>query len=96
MHAIKFKCPTCGARHERGYFNATDTFRCLRCGYVGQQNAHPEAPPDEPSYSAQMVVSHHSPGWHPDPEIEAGLVDEVIQNGIWNQAHGLPAGPFEP
>lgn len=95
--SIKFKCPRCGARHQRGYYmGQTDTFRCLGCGHVGQENAHPEASPCEASRSAQMVVKAHSPGFHPDPEIEAGVVDEILEAQAWNVAHGLPAGPFAP
>lgn len=35
MAEILFGCPTCGARHTRGFLNGVDVFRCLRCGYVG-------------------------------------------------------------
>ncbi len=35
MGEILFECPTCGARHRRGFLNGVDVFRCLRCGYVG-------------------------------------------------------------
>lgn len=40
---IHFKCPveTCGVEHDRGYIDGVDTFRCLRCGYVGH-GFHPE------------------------------------------------------
>jgi uncharacterized protein CbrC (UPF0167 family) len=32
-----FICPECGSQHDRGWFppGAVDSFRCLRCGYVG-------------------------------------------------------------
>ena len=33
--AVHFTCPSCHAKHDRGYVNGTDTFRCLGCGYVG-------------------------------------------------------------
>lgn len=32
---IQFECPTCGARHQRGFVDGVDTFRCLHCGYLG-------------------------------------------------------------
>lgn len=34
---IRFKCPDCGARHNRGYFNSVGFFRCLKCGYLGRK-----------------------------------------------------------
>jgi rubredoxin len=70
---IKFDCPKCGARHERGYHMAPDSgiFRCLGCGYVGH-------------------------GHHPDPEIDAAIDVEIIENQAWNRAHGLPEGPRAP
>lgn len=43
---IEFTCPTCGAQHNRGYVNGVDTFRCLKCGYVGPRdvNTAPSSP----------------------------------------------------
>lgn len=38
---IRFECPRCGTAHERGYINGVDTFRCLRCGYIGH-GFHPD------------------------------------------------------
>jgi rubredoxin len=38
---IHFECPRCKATHDRGYFDGVDTFRCLRCGYVGH-GFHPD------------------------------------------------------
>ena len=32
---IQFTCPKCSRRHDRGYLNGVDVFRCLHCGYVG-------------------------------------------------------------
>jgi len=32
---VRFKCPTCGAEHTRGYFARVGSFRCLQCGYMG-------------------------------------------------------------
>ena len=40
--AIHFTCPSCGARHARGWVNGVDTFRCLKCGYQGH-GFHPDA-----------------------------------------------------
>jgi Zn ribbon nucleic-acid-binding protein len=33
--SIQFVCPTCEARHDRGFVNGVNVFRCLRCGYTG-------------------------------------------------------------
>jgi len=33
--AIHFTCPACGRKHDRGWFNGVDVFRCLHCDYVG-------------------------------------------------------------
>ena len=41
MATIKFECPCCKARHERGYVDGVSLFRCLRCGYVGHGH-HPD------------------------------------------------------
>ncbi len=38
---IRFKCPTCGAEHTRGFVDGVDTFRCLACGYQGH-GFHPD------------------------------------------------------
>jgi len=38
---IRFKCPDCGARHDRGYLNGVDIFRCLHCGYTGPEGLEP-------------------------------------------------------
>jgi rubredoxin len=38
---IHFTCPSCDAKHDRGYVNGVDAFRCLRCGYVGH-GLHPD------------------------------------------------------
>jgi hypothetical protein len=41
--AIHFICPSCGAKHERGYVDGVSTFRCLSCGYLGHGfHADPE------------------------------------------------------
>lgn len=32
---IEFECPACGARHQRGFVDGVNTFRCLGCGYQG-------------------------------------------------------------
>lgn len=39
--SVHFTCPSCGAAHDRGYVDGADTFRCLRCGYVGH-GFHPD------------------------------------------------------
>jgi len=33
--AVHFVCPQCKSKHNRGYVDGVDTFRCLRCGYAG-------------------------------------------------------------
>lgn len=35
LPAIRFRCPTCEAEHDRGFVDGVDTFRCLNCGYNG-------------------------------------------------------------
>lgn len=30
-----WKCPDCGASHQRGWFGTVGSHRCLRCGYAG-------------------------------------------------------------
>lgn len=30
-----WKCPDCGACHDRGHFMSIGNHRCLRCGYSG-------------------------------------------------------------
>jgi len=42
---IRFKCPSCGARHERGYVDGVSLFRCLHCGYQGTKNADEDFDP---------------------------------------------------
>lgn len=32
---IHFECPSCSARHDRGFIDGVCVFRCLRCGYQG-------------------------------------------------------------
>jgi rubredoxin len=31
----RWKCPSCGAEHERGHFMTIGIHRCLGCGYAG-------------------------------------------------------------
>jgi len=38
---IHFTCPSCDAKHDRGYVNGVDVFRCLHCGYSGH-GFHPD------------------------------------------------------
>lgn len=45
---IHFRCPNCGAEHDRGFFGK-DSFRCLRCGYQGH-GLHPDRDIDEECY----------------------------------------------
>lgn len=44
---VRFKCPDCGARHDRGYLNGVDIFRCLNCGYLGREGLELEPPKSE-------------------------------------------------
>ena len=37
---IHFRCPDCGAGHDRGYVDGFSLFRCLGCGYSGH-GLHP-------------------------------------------------------
>jgi predicted RNA-binding Zn-ribbon protein involved in translation (DUF1610 family) len=32
---LHFRCPQCGAEHDRGWINGVSMFRCLGCGYTG-------------------------------------------------------------
>jgi Zn ribbon nucleic-acid-binding protein len=34
-NCIHFTCPSCGAKHDRGYVNGVDRFECTKCGYGG-------------------------------------------------------------
>lgn len=45
MEPIKFTCPACAARHNRGHVDGVDLFRCMRCGYVGKKNAYVPSEP---------------------------------------------------
>ena len=38
---ILFCCPSCNAKHSRGFLDYVCLFRCLRCGYQGH-GFHPE------------------------------------------------------
>lgn len=48
---IKFQCPRCEARHERGYLDGVSLFRCLGCGYQGH-GFHPD-----PEIDAAVMAS---------------------------------------
>jgi rubredoxin len=37
----RFVCPSCGDSHGRGPVNGVDSYRCLKCGYVGRGH-HPD------------------------------------------------------
>lgn len=34
----KFVCPKCGATHHRGFLDGVQLYRCLKCGYQGDEN----------------------------------------------------------
>lgn len=53
MAEIVFECPSCGARHTRGFLNGVDVFRCLHCGYVGH-GFH-----TDPEIDRAMLVEHN-------------------------------------
>ncbi len=38
---IHFTCPSCCAKHDRGYVNGVDVFECKGCGYGGH-GFHPD------------------------------------------------------
>jgi len=35
-------------------------------------------------------------GFHPDHETDLAIAAEIRDNQRWNEAHGLPVGPFLP
>jgi predicted RNA-binding Zn-ribbon protein involved in translation (DUF1610 family) len=40
-----FACPTCGSSHDRGAIDGVNTYRCLKCNYIGEpRSATPEPP----------------------------------------------------
>lgn len=51
--SILFVCPCCEAQHERGFVDGVDTFRCLRCGYIGH-GFHPDREIDKACYEAHL------------------------------------------
>jgi Zn ribbon nucleic-acid-binding protein len=51
---IYFQCPTCEARHTRGFFNGVDMFRCMGCGYQGH-GFHSDPEIDRAVYSDHVV-----------------------------------------
>lgn len=53
---IQFECPTCGAKHTRGFINGVDVFRCLRCGYMGH-GFHPDAETDRQLYEEHRAAN---------------------------------------
>lgn len=62
---VHFTCPTCDAKHDRGWVGYTPgTFRCLHCGYSGH-GIHPDADIDRAEY-AHHVASGLPMTW-PDP-----------------------------
>lgn len=51
---IRFKCPTCGAEHTRGFVDGVDTFRCLKCGYQGH-GFHPDPEIDKAVFAEHQL-----------------------------------------
>ena len=47
---IHFTCPSCGAKHDRGWVGYVEgSFRCMGCGYSGH-GIHPDAEIDHAVY----------------------------------------------
>ena len=53
LSPIIFECPSCGARHDRGFVDGVCMFRCLRCGYQGH-GFHPDAEIDRQVYADHL------------------------------------------
>lgn len=51
---IRFKCPSCGAEHTRGFVDGVCTFRCFGCGYQGH-GFHPVAAIDKAVYADHLA-----------------------------------------
>jgi hypothetical protein len=51
-----FQCPTCDAKHSRGFVNGVDSFRCLHCGYVGH-GFHTDAAIDAEIYTQHLQAN---------------------------------------
>ena len=57
-----FTCPQCGAQHNRGWVDGVETFRCLRCGYVGKENAsQPLTTPPRPTRYDRLKADEPCP-----------------------------------
>ena len=59
-----FTCPECGAQHDRGWVDGVETYRCLRCGYVGKDNRPrpPKPLTDKQFQKAVHVLLEDQPG----------------------------------
>jgi Zn ribbon nucleic-acid-binding protein len=68
---IQFECPTCGARHQRGFLNGVDIFRCLRCGYVG--HGHHTDPEIDRQVQAELVETNEWNRAHGIREVPQGV-----------------------
>jgi hypothetical protein len=68
---IHFECPSCGAKHSRGFLNGMDCFRCLKCGYMGH-GFH-----TDPEIDRAMFAEHtNANAWnraHGIPEVPLGV-----------------------
>jgi Zn ribbon nucleic-acid-binding protein len=69
--SIQFECPTCGARHARGFVNGVDVFRCLRCGYSGYgHHTDPEIDAAVQAEHVEINALHRALGI---PEVPQGV-----------------------
>ena len=52
-----FTCPECGAQHDRGWVDGVETYRCLRCGYVGKDNRpRPPQPLTDEEFRSKLLA----------------------------------------
>jgi Zn ribbon nucleic-acid-binding protein len=56
---ILFECPTCEARHTRGFLDGVCLFRCLHCGYQGH-GFHPDPDIDRAVFADHQESNRHS------------------------------------
>ncbi len=53
---IRFQCPCCGARHDRGFVDGVSLFRCFGCGYQGH-GFHPDPGVDKSVYADHLAAN---------------------------------------
>lgn len=74
---IKFVCPKCNARHERGFVDGISLFRCFGCGYQGH-GFHPDRVIDRLIYEDHKAANAISKSLG-IPEVPLG--DDPLSHG---------------